>query len=147
MVCYQSQALNLLFRCVFLHATWVGLCLGVLNPVFQLWRVGGWPLSLYLTSRYEFVLWAAEYPNHNINLSTCVHASLHPTCLSVLKLKQHCKILHTPSQWQLGHAHWPHMWRRWRWKSFWGRVLVKTSAVWSLLVPTGKILINPFCTY
>ncbi len=29
----------------------------VLNPVFQLWRVGVWPLSLYLTSRYKFVLW------------------------------------------------------------------------------------------
>ncbi len=54
---FVSQALDLLFGCVFLHATWVGLCLGVLNPVFQLWRVGVWPLSLYLTSRYEFVLW------------------------------------------------------------------------------------------
>jgi hypothetical protein len=51
------QALDLLFRCIFLRATWVGLCLGVLNPVFQLLRVGVWPLSLYLTSWYKFVLW------------------------------------------------------------------------------------------
>ncbi len=56
---FVSQALDLLFECSFLHATWVGLCLGVLNPVFQLWRVGIWPLSLYLTSWYEFVLWGS----------------------------------------------------------------------------------------
>jgi hypothetical protein len=54
---FVSQALDLLFRCGFLRATWVGLCLGVLNPAFQLLRVGIWSLSLYLTSRYEFVLW------------------------------------------------------------------------------------------
>ncbi len=54
---FVSQALDLLFGCGFLRATWVGLCLGVLNPVFQLRRVGIWPLSLYLTSRNEFVLW------------------------------------------------------------------------------------------
>ncbi len=54
---FVSQALDLLFRCGFLRVAWVGLCIGVLNSVFQLWRVGVWPLSLYLTSRYEFVLW------------------------------------------------------------------------------------------
>ncbi len=54
---FISQALDLLFGCIFLHATWVGLCLGVLNPVFQLRRVSVWPLSLYLTSWYKFVLW------------------------------------------------------------------------------------------
>ncbi len=54
---FVSQALDLLFGCVFFHATWVGLCLGVINPVFQLLRVGVWPLSLFLTSWYEFLLW------------------------------------------------------------------------------------------
>ncbi len=54
---FVSHALNLLFEPVFLHPTWVGLCLGVLNPVFQLRRVGLWPLALYLTSRYESVPW------------------------------------------------------------------------------------------
>ena len=34
----------------FLRATWAGLCLGVLNPDIQIWRVGIWPQSLYLTS-------------------------------------------------------------------------------------------------
>ncbi len=53
---FESQALDLLFGCIFLCAT-LEICLGVLNPVFQLWRVGIWPLSLYLTSQYEFVLW------------------------------------------------------------------------------------------
>ncbi len=49
---FVSQALDLLFGCIFLHATWVGLCLGVLNPVFQLRRVGVWPLSIpYLSVR------------------------------------------------------------------------------------------------
>ncbi len=66
---FVSQALDLLFGCGFLHATWVGLCLWVLNPAFQLLRVGVWPLSLYLTSRYEFVLWGGwisiwEQRNH-----------------------------------------------------------------------------------
>jgi hypothetical protein len=37
---FVSQALDLLFGCVFLQPTLVRLCLGVLNPVFQLWRVG-----------------------------------------------------------------------------------------------------------
>ncbi len=53
---FLSQALDLLFGCGFLCATWVGLWLGVLNPVFQLLRGSVLPLSLYLTSRYEFVL-------------------------------------------------------------------------------------------
>ncbi len=57
---FVSQALDLLFGCGFLHATWVGLCLGVLNPVFQLQRVGVWPLSLYLPSKYQLVLWGGE---------------------------------------------------------------------------------------
>ncbi len=53
---FVSQALDLLFRCSFLHATWMGLCLGVLNPVFQLLRVGLWSLYLYLPSKYQLVL-------------------------------------------------------------------------------------------
>ncbi len=53
---FVSQALDLLFGCVFLQPTSVGLCLGVLNPVFQLWRVGLWPLYLYLPSKYQLVL-------------------------------------------------------------------------------------------
>ncbi len=65
---FVSQALDLLSECVFLHATWVGLCLGVLNPVFQLRRVGVWPLSLYLTSRYEFVLWGGWISKYILNV-------------------------------------------------------------------------------
>ncbi len=53
---FVSQALDLLFGCNFLCATWVELCLWVLNPVFQLWRVGLWPLYLYLPSKYQLVL-------------------------------------------------------------------------------------------
>ncbi len=60
---FVSQALDLLFGCSFLCTTWVGLWLGVLKPVFQLQRVGVWPLSLYLTSRYEFVLWGGWISN------------------------------------------------------------------------------------
>jgi hypothetical protein len=66
---FVSHALDLLFGCLFLHATWVGLCLGILNPVIQLWRVGVWPLSLYLTFRYKFVLWGGWISKLSVSLS------------------------------------------------------------------------------
>ncbi len=70
---FVSQALDLLFGCGFLHATWVGLCLGVLNPVCQLRRVGVWPLSLYLTSRYVFVLWGGGISKPGYSALTLRH--------------------------------------------------------------------------
>ncbi len=78
---FVSQAFNLLFGCVFLHATWVGLCLGVLNPVFQLQRVGKWPFSLYLIFRCKFELWGGWISMHftnsmhlwkNVSIGVCI---------------------------------------------------------------------------
>ncbi len=72
---FVSQALDLLFGCIFLQPTYMGQCLGVLNPVFQLRRVGIWPLIYTYPLSTNLYCHPTECSN-----STTGKKFLQPTC-------------------------------------------------------------------